>query len=46
MFDFFVLLLMYFTCLSIKHYLSHNYAISFGMLIDLVYLTYYKICDR
>jgi len=28
------------------HYLSQKFAIPFTLLINLVYLTYYKICDR
>ena len=35
-----------FTFLSKTHYLSQNIAISFTMLIYLVYSTYCKICDR
>jgi len=42
----FVLLFMWFLFFVQKHYSSQNFAISFAMLIYLVYLTYCKICDR
>ena len=35
-----------FTFCPKTHYLSHNFAFPFAMLIYLVYLTYCKICDR
>jgi len=46
-FLFFVLLLLcfYFYC-SKTHCLLQKFAISFAMLIYLIYLTYCKICDR
>ena len=43
---FFVLFLLSFTFLSKTNYLSKNIAITFTMLIYLVYSTYCKICDR
>jgi len=43
---FFVLLWLCFYFLSKTHYLSQNFAISFAMLIYLVYSPYCKICDR
>jgi len=47
--SFFALLLLcfYFFCQKkTTHYLSQKFAILFTMLIYLVYLTYYKICDQ
>jgi len=45
MFDFCFVVVFYF-CLVQKHILSQHFAISFAMLIYLVYLTYCKACDR
>jgi len=46
MFDFFVLLLLCFYFFAINTFLSQNFAIPFAMLINVVDLTYCKICDR
>jgi len=44
--SFFPLLLLCFYFVVKTHYLSQKFAIPFTRLIDLVYLTYCKICDR
>jgi len=41
-----VMFLFYFCPKKTTHNLSQNVAISFAMVIYLVYLTYCKICDR
>ena len=46
MFDFLLCCCCVFTFCPKTHYSSQNFAISFAMLIFLVYLTYRKICDR
>ena len=41
-----LLLLCFYFFLSKTHYLSQKFAIPFTMLIYLVYLTYWELCDR